>query len=170
MNKTQAAAPTPWDSVRHDHYTFEFAMTHLRRYQPRVLFLSFGETDDWAHGGNYEQTLKALQRNDRQFKELWNYLQSTPQYKGKTSIILTEDHGRGATPLNWTDHGDKVPEAQYIWMAFVSPDSALRGEWKNAETIYQNQVAATLSRWLKFDYAEQNAAAGKPIAQVLAGK
>ncbi len=28
MNKTQSAAATPWDSVRHDHYTFEFAMAH----------------------------------------------------------------------------------------------------------------------------------------------
>ncbi|NOT58848.1 MAG: hypothetical protein HOP19_01350 [Acidobacteria bacterium] len=170
MNEDMKGAPSPWDSVRHDHYTFEFAMAHLRRYQPRVLFLSLGETDDWAHGGNYEQTLKALQRNDGQFKALWEYLQSTPQYRGKTSIIFTVDHGRGPTPLNWMDHGEKVPEAQYIWMAFVSPDSALRGEWKNAETIYQNQVAATLSKWLKFDYAEQNANAGKPIAQLFGGK
>ena len=170
MNKTQSAAPTPWGDVRHDHYTFEFAMAHLRRYQPRVLFLSLGETDDWAHDGKYDQTLKALQRNDGQFKQLWEYLQSTPQYKGKTSIIFTVDHGRGPTPLNWTDHGEKVPEAQYIWMAFVSPESALRGEWKNAETIYQNQVAATLSKWMKFNYSEQNANAGKPIAQVFAGK
>src|SRR6266508_6581022 len=46
---------------------------------------------------------------------------------------------RGATPKDWTDHGDKVPEAQHIWMAFISPDSPLRGEWRDRETIYQNQ-------------------------------
>ena len=79
---------------------------------------------------------------------------------------MTQRHGRGNTITDWTDHGEKIPEAQYIWMAFVSPDSSLRGEWKNAETIYQNQAAATLCRWLKIDYSENNPQAGKAIAAI----
>jgi hypothetical protein len=42
----------------------------------------------------------------------------------------------------------------------------LRGEWKNTETIYQNQIAATLSRFLKVDYSENNPQAGKPIERL----
>jgi len=126
----------------------KFALAHLQKFKPRVLHIALGETDDWAHGGNYERTVEALRYNDQQLRELWTYLQSTPKYKGKTSILITVDHGRGNTIKDWTDHGEKVPEAQYIWMAFISPDSPLRGEWKNAETIYQNQAAATLCRWL----------------------
>ena len=110
--------------------------------------------------------LGSFARNDQQLKELWDYLQRTPQYKDKTSIIITVDHGRGNTIKDWTDHGEKVPEAQYIWMAFISPDIALRGEWRNTETIYQNQVAATLCRLLKLDYSENNPQAGKPIARL----
>ncbi|HKQ75066.1 MAG TPA: alkaline phosphatase family protein [Blastocatellia bacterium] len=166
LGRLQIEAPTPWDSVRHDYYTFRFTMAHLKSYQPRVLYLSLGETDDWAHDGRYDKTLEALERSDRYLRELWEYLQSSERYKGKTSIIITVDHGRGAAPQDWRDHGEKVPEAQYIWMAFISPDSALRGEWKSAETIYQNQVAATLCRFLNQDYAENNPSAGKPIERL----
>jgi len=95
----------------------------------------------------------------------WRFV--SERYKGKTSIIITVDHGRGSTPQDWTDHGEKVPEAQYIWMAFISPDSALRGEWRNTETIYQNQVAATLCRFLNQNYVENNPSAGKPIGAPL---
>jgi hypothetical protein len=163
LSRLQSQAPTPWDSVRHDYYTFRFAMAHLKSYQPRVLYISLGETDDWAHDGRYDKTLDALERADGYLRELWYYLQSNNRYRGKTSIIITVDHGRGATPQDWTDHGEKVPEAQYIWMAFISPDSTLRGEWKDRETIYQNQIAATLCGLLNQDYAENNPSAGKPI-------
>lgn len=166
LSRLQFETLSPWDSVRYDYYTFRFAMAHLKSYQPRVLYLSLGETDDWAHDGNYQRTLQALERTDKQLRELWEYLQSNDQYNGKTTILMTVDHGRGNSPQDWTDHGQKVPEAQYIWMAIISPDNQLRGEWKNAETIYQNQVAATLCRFLELDYSENNQHAGKPIARL----
>ncbi|HEX4949015.1 MAG TPA: phosphoglyceromutase [Blastocatellia bacterium] len=161
---------SPWGGVRFDYFTVKFALAHLQKFQPRVMHIALGETDDWAHDGEYAHVLNSFARNDRQLKELWDYLQSMPKYKGKTSLLITVDHGRGNTIKDWTDHGEKVPEAQYIWMAFVSPESSLRGEWKNAETIYQNQAAATLCRWLNLDYSENNPNAGKPIARVTNGK
>jgi hypothetical protein len=166
LSKLQNEKLSPWGGVRFDYFTFRFAMEHIKTYKPRVLHLALGETDDWAHGGEYAHVLAALERNDRQLKELWDYLQSTPRYKGKTSILITVDHGRGNTINDWTGHGEKIPEAQYIWMAFLSPGSSLRGEWKNTETIYQNQVAATLCHWLNLDYSENNPQAGKPIAAI----
>ncbi len=169
LSKLQNEKLSPWDSVRFDYFTFRFAMEHLKTYQPRVMHIAMGETDDWAHAGDYTHTLDSFHRNDQQFKELWDYLQTAPKYKGKTSVIITIDHGRGNTIKDWTDHGEKVPEAQYIWMAFISPDVQLRGEWKNAETIYQNQAAATLCRFLNVDYSENNPQAGKPIARLFGG-
>lgn len=167
LNIAQVEAPTPWDSVRHDFYTFRFAMAHLKKFHPRVLHIGLGEIDDWAHNKRYDLMIETFRRNDAFFKELWEFLESDRQYKGKTTIIITTDHGRGATEKNWNDHGEKVPEARHIWMAFISPDTNLRGEWKDSKTIYQNQIAATFCQYLGFDYAEQNPKAGKPIAEVL---
>src|SRR5262245_13996548 len=170
LSKLQNEKLSPWESGRFDYFTFRFAMAHLKTYQPRVLYIALGETDDWAHGGDYARVLNSLEINDRQLKELWDYLQGSPQYKDKTSIIITVDHGRGNSVEDWTDHGEKVPEAQYIWMAFISPEVRLRGEWGNTETIYQNQVAATLCRFLSIDYSENNPQAGMPITRLFGYK
>lgn len=169
LSELQNEKLSPWDSVRFDYFTFRFAMEHLKTYQPRVMHIALGETDDWAHSGDYAHTISSFNKNDQQLKELWEYLQNSPKYRSKTSIIITIDHGRGNTIKDWTDHGEKVPEAQYIWTAFVSPDVEMRGEWKDTETIYQNQVAATLCRFLNLDYSENNPRAGKPIARLFGG-
>ncbi|MBL8167538.1 MAG: phosphoglyceromutase [Acidobacteria bacterium] len=166
FSKLQNERLSPWDSVRFDYFTVHFALEHLKKYQPRVMHIALGETDDWAHGGEYAHVLNSFTQNDQQIKQIWEFLQSSPKYKGKTSIIFTTDHGRGKTIRDWTDHGEKVPEAQNIWMAFISPEVSLRGEWKNADTIYQNQVAATLCRFLNVDYSENNPQAGKPVAKL----
>ncbi|MEJ7617399.1 MAG: hypothetical protein WKF30_10670 [Pyrinomonadaceae bacterium] len=166
LNDLQFETITPWDSVRHDAYTFRFAMAHLRTYQPRVFYLSLGETDDWAHERRYDRTLEALERTDNYLRQLWEWLQSNSQYKGKTTIMITVDHGRGQTSADWHDHGEKVEGAQYTWLAILSPDVSLpRGELSQTQTIYQNQIAATLCRFLGLDYSEHNAAAGKHIAK-----
>ncbi len=169
LSELQKEQLSPWDSVRFDYFTFRFAMEHLKTFEPRVMHIALGETDDWAHAGDYTHTIESFHKNDRQLKELWEYLQSSPKYRGRTSIIITIDHGRGNTIRDWTDHGEKVPEAQFIWMALISPDVQLRGEWKNTETIYQNQVAATLCRFLNLGYNENNPKAGKPIARLFGG-
>jgi hypothetical protein len=165
LNRLQRETVTPWDSVRHDVYTFRFAMAHLKTYKPRVLYLSLGETDDWAHDGRYDRVLQALERTDAYLRELWEFLENDDQYKGRTTIIVTVDHGRGST-RQWRDHGKKVSDARYIWLAVISPDSPLRGEWRDTETVYQNQVAATMCRFIGVDYREHNPEAGKPIARL----
>lgn len=166
LNKAQTEAPTPWDSVRHDYYTFRFALAHLKKFHPRVLHIGFGETDDWAHDKRYDMVIDALHRTDDYLRQLWLFLQTDKQYANKTSIIITVDHGRGITEKDWFSHGEDIAEARNIWMAFISPDSNLRGEWYNSETIYQNQIAATLAKYLNFDYSEQNKKAGKPIEKL----
>jgi len=166
LSKAQFQALTPWAEVRHDFYTAKLALAHLKTSHPRVMHIGFGETDDWAHAKNYERVLDSFNLADGFIKEIFEFVQSDPQYRDKTTIIITTDHGRGNTANNWMNHWVGVPEATYIWMAFVSPDVKLRGEWQDADTIYQNQIAATMCRFLNLDYSEQNPNAGKPIERL----
>ena len=168
--RLQSQVLAPWPSVRHDYFTFKIALAHMKQFQTRAIHIGFDETDDYAHDRNYERVLDSLHMTDNWLKELWKFLQSDLRYRGNTSIIITTDHGRGRTIKDWSDHGEDVPEAQYIWMAFISPDSRLRGEWQNTETIYQDQIAATLCRFLNLNYSEKNPEAGKPVLQVFDGK
>ncbi len=168
--RLQSQVLAPWPSVRHDYFTFKIALAHMKQFQTRAIHIGFDETDDYAHDRNYERVLDSLHMIDSWLRELWGFLQSDPRYSGKTSVIITTDHGRGRTIKDWSDHGEDVPEAQHIWMAFISPDSRLRGEWQNTETIYQDQIAATLCRFLNLNYSEQNPEAGKPVTRVFADK
>jgi hypothetical protein len=168
LNKAQFQALTPWEKVRHDFYTFKLALAHIKTYHPRVVHIGFGETDDWAHAKNYARVLDSFNLADGFIGELWQFLQSDPRYRDKTTIIITTDHGRGGTANNWMNHWVGTPEATYIWMAFISPDVKLRGEWQDADTVYQAQIAATMCRFLNVDYSEQNPNAGKPIERLFA--
>lgn len=163
LGRLQLETPTPWNSVRHDLYTFELAMAHLRTARPRVLYLALGETDDWAHDRRYDRVLEAYARTDAYLRELWTWLQSDAGYRGRTHILLTTDHGRGRTPDDWSRHGAKVQGAQDVWMAFVSPRLSRRGEWRDHPALSTNQAAATMAEWMGLDWTAARPAAGRPV-------
>jgi hypothetical protein len=163
LSRLQMETPTPWNSVRHDAYTFRFAMDHLRRERSRVVYLAFGETDDWAHDGRYDRVLETYERTDSYLKELWTWIQADPEYRDQTHILITTDHGRGRTVADWRNHGAKVEGAQHVWIAFVSPAMKARGEWRDHPPLATNQVAATLAGWMGVDWLTLRPAAGAPI-------
>ena len=145
LNELQAEILSPWDFVRPDAFTFRLGMAYLKTHRPRVMYLAFDETDDWAHDGKYDLLLESYARTDRYLRELWEWIESDAQYRGKTTLIVTTDHGRGNTRADWRSHGKNIEGVQDIWIAFVSPDSPLRGEWRAAEPVFQNQIAATVA-------------------------
>lgn len=163
LNALQAEAVTPWDGTRSDAFTFRLAMKHLAIARPRVLYIAFDETDDWAHDGRYERVLDAFARTDGYLRELWTWLQSQSDYRGRTHLLITTDHGRGHTARDWRDHGAKVNGANEVWIAFVSPRMAQRGAWRNHPPLSTNQIAATLARWAGIDWNATHPNAGRPI-------
>lgn len=166
LNQLQDEIRGPWGSVRFDAFTHHYAMEELKKNKPKVLFISYGETDDYAHGGRYDQYLFSARQTDAYIAEVWNYLQSDPQYKDKTTLIITTDHGRGTNPKStWKGHGSNIPDAGEIWIAVIGPDSSALGEVKRPGQLYQNQVARTLARALGVDY--QQPKAGEVIAGAL---
>lgn len=167
LNDLMFETAPPWDGVRHDVYTLRFALDYLRRATPRVLYIAFDETDEWAHGGRYDRVLDSLHRTDGYLREIWDTLQQHPSYRGRTSLVVTVDHGRGKTDHDWRNHGSKVPGADEIWFAIASPDVQNRGEWHDHPPLFQNQIAATLAAFLGFDYREQNPEAGEALQKHL---
>jgi hypothetical protein len=163
LSAIQDQTMTPWENVRHDAYTFRFAMDYLKRAHPRVLYIAFDETDDWAHDNKYDHVLETLHREDGYLKELWEALQADAQYRDKTMLIVTADHGRGRTATDWQKHGKDVPGADEIWLAIASPDRTRRGEWRDHPPLSQNQIAATIAAALGLDYREQNPHAGVAV-------
>ncbi len=162
LNELQTQARTPWDGIRHDAFTFRLAMRHLALARPRVLYIAFDETDDWAHDGRYDRVLDAYARIDDELRQLWTWLQEQPEYRGRTHLLITTDHGRGHTPAGWRNHGAKTEGSQDVWIAFVSPRMARRGVWTSG-TLSTSQIAATVASWMGVDWNADHPAAGRPI-------
>jgi hypothetical protein len=167
LNQLKADGPRVWSDEAFDAPTFYTALEYLKIHQPRVLYLSLGETDDWAHDGNYPEYLNAAHRADEILKRLWEAAQSMPQYKGRTTLIFSPDHGRGTGTIDWTGHGRKIADSKNIWMAFIGPDTEALGERSRIPEVTQNQIAATLAALLGQDYNKDVSKAGAPIADVL---
>ena len=85
LSRLQSEALTPWDSVRHDYVTLQMALDHLRREKPRMIYISLGETDDWAHDRRYDRVLAAIQYFDQAIRQVYEFVESSPEYRGKTS-------------------------------------------------------------------------------------
>jgi hypothetical protein len=163
LSRLQFETRTPWNSVRHDVYTFRLALAHMAAAKPRVLYLALGETDDWAHDGRYDRVLESLARTDEYLRELWSWLQAQSAYRGRTHILITTDHGRGRTAGDWRNHGAKVDGAQDVWMAFISPAMARRGEWRDHPPLHTSQAAATMAAWMGLDWNALRPSAGRPV-------
>ena len=147
-----------WDALMHTAM-----MDYLDTRKPRVLFIGYGETDEWAHGGRYDMYLRSAQQVDAFLAELWAKVQSDPQYRDRTTVIVTTDHGRGYG-AKWSDHGEDVVGAENIWMAVLGPDTPALGVRRNIPVVRQAQVAATIAALLGEDWqrAEPRAAAALP--------
>ena len=156
-------SPRVWADESFDAPTFHTALEYLKLRKPRVLFLSLGETDDWAHAGNYGEYLLSARRFDSDLAELWNDVQSMPEYRGNTTLIVLTDHGRGGGPDDWKSHGQKIPDSKNIWIAMLGPGIPAHGVEHNATPVTQSQVAATVARLLGQNWNAAEPQAGQPL-------
>jgi hypothetical protein len=168
LNRLKAELVHPWPGEPSDAVTFYSALEFIKANQPRAFWLTFGETDEFAHAGRYDHYLDAARRTDGFLQTLWSTLQSMNPYRGKTTLIVVVDHGRGFAPQEWRDHGAKIKGADNIWIAIIGPDTPALGERANSGPHTQSQIAATVAAALGEDYAADQPRAAKPILEALA--
>lgn len=161
VNKMLSDSYRPWGEAEClDVFTHHAALEYLRMKKPKVLYIAYGETDEWAHSGQYRSYLDAGRQVDAWIKDIWNFIQNDPQYKNKTTLLVTTDHGRGHfIKEEWTSHNNKIQGANEIWFAAIGPDSPVRGELKSEMQLYQQQFAQTIAGLLGYTYK-----ASHPIA------
>lgn len=182
LNEVSAEAPKLWPTVRPDFLTNGYAMEALKTHRPRVIYIALGETDDFAHDGNYDRYIDAAHRNDLMLSRLWKWLQSDDDYRDSTTLIVTTDHGRGDTPDTWPRHSRPDDAARNgeesainenmgsdeIWLAAIGPGirstGLLAGHWK------QSQIAATALAVLKVDPGRHIPEADPPIKELAASE
>ncbi len=150
-----------------DSFLYEVVKDRLRDHRPRVLFVGFGDTDNWAHAGRYDALLETIHNVDYFIGRLWAQMQAIPQYRGKTTFIITTDHGRGSGPVDWKEHGVEQKGSENVWIAVLGPDTPAFGERRDSAPVTQAQIAATVAALLGRDYRAAEPRAAPPITDVL---
>lgn len=164
LNVVQDEIPRQWRTVRYDALTYHQGMEFIKKHKPRVFYFAFGETDDWAHDKRYDNVLEAAHRVDKYLKELWQFVSSDSQYSGKTSFIITSDHGRGSSDTeNWANHSREIPGSEHIWVAVFGPDSPKKGELSQTPMVHAKDIAATMAKLLGLDFRTVASGCGQPI-------
>ena len=167
MNELYRTTTQLEDTDVYDSFLQIPLMDSFARAQPRVLFVGYGETDNWGHMGRYDLLLHAAHSFDHYVEQLWTALQRMPAYRDQTTFILTADHGRGSGPIEWKEHGVAEKGSENIWIAVMGPDTAPLGERTHSHEIHQAQIAATIAALLGKDYRQAEPAAEPAIEEVL---
>ncbi len=162
---TREFSDMPWDGLLQ-----ETLLGYVAAKKPRLLFVGYGETDEWAHNGRYDLVLQSAHNVDAYIRELWTAMQAMPEYKDQTTFLITTDHGRGDGPEFWKHHDWNVDGAENMWIAVLGPDTPPLGERRNAARVTQGQIAATAAALLGRDWRAQNPKAAPPLAEAIGKK
>lgn len=145
LNELQQKVPSPWSSVRLDAFTHHYALEEMKKSHPKLIYIAYGETDDFAHDGDYGAYLKSAHTTDMFIKELWDFTQSDSIYRDNTLFLVTTDHGRGTKPLEkWKGHGADVKGAGSVWLVAFGKGVMAKGEVKTNEQLFSDQIAPTV--------------------------
>ena len=106
---------------RTDSITFLKVMESLNQKKPKLLLVNFREPDYSGHTGNWNAYIQGIQQTDEYAFQIWNYINNDPYYKGKTTFIFTNDHGRHLGN-GFQHHGDDCEGCKHIFLYAQSPD------------------------------------------------
>jgi hypothetical protein len=185
LNRLEGDIPSPWANVRLDAFTHHFALSYIKNNHPRIVYIAYGETDDFAHDAKYDEYVVAANRTDRFIGELWQLIQSDEFYKDSTALFITVDHGRGEEPEEtWKDHaskrsmarnperlsryGEGIVGSEAVWMAAMGPGIPAHGSVTTDNgCLTSNRIAATVLQFLGEDYRLFNPQMGSPMEEFL---
>ena len=152
-----------WLDYRPDRYTGALALQYVAAERPRFMFIGLGDTDEYAHRGNYRGYVDALKAADCFVGRLMDTLATLDDYGAETTVIVTTDHGRAA---GFTGHGGDAPESRRVWMFVAGGAVPALGFADTDRVVRLADIAPTIRRWMGVP-ADGSAAAGRPLAELL---
>lgn len=105
------------DSLTHELFKSEC----LGINPPIISMVSYREPDSYAHTQDYEAYVNAITQTDTYINEIWNIIQSHTQMSGRTTLMITNDHGRHDDPNFW-DHGGGTESEIHVLFVAIGPN------------------------------------------------
>ena len=108
-----------------DELSLYVAQRIMQETAPSLLWLTLHDIDV-AHTGAFSLYVDAIRRSDRICADLWQMIQSNPEYKDRTSLLILPDFGRdsdqdaGGNGFQHHRTGDAL--SRTTWMLALGPD------------------------------------------------
>jgi len=151
-------APTSGDEL-----TFFIAREVMREFAPRLMLVNFWDMDV-AHWGSYSLYLQAITKTDRLTGMLWDEIQSNPNYKDRTTLLILPELGRDGdinAANGFLNHRSGDPSCRNMWLLAMGA-GVTSGEVERP--VFHVDVAATAAELLGFKAHEIT---GRPIQEIL---
>jgi len=133
-------------SQYNDTITWKNLQATIKAFHPKLTITNFSGVDYWGHMGDWEQYTGSIKFADSVIYKFWTDIQSDPVYKDKTTLIVTNDHGRHLT--NWMDHGCSCDGCRHIMLFMIGPD--IQPALIDSSRRSQVDIAPTVAELLDF--------------------
>lgn len=109
---------------RDDAITFERVKNVISTHHPRFLLINFREPDSSGHAKDWERYLKHIGITDSYAGAVWEHIQADPVMKDRTTLFITNDHGRhlDGHKDGFISHGDECAGCRKIELLAIGPD------------------------------------------------
>jgi hypothetical protein len=136
----------------------------MRQEAPSFLWITMHDIDI-AHAGAYSLYIEGIRRTDRLCAEVWNLIQSEPEYAGRTTLFILPDFGRdsdedaGGNGFQHHRTGDAL--SRTTWMMALG--AGVREGVVFDRPLDSTDLVPTLGAMLNFS---PSLAQGKPIPEL----
>jgi hypothetical protein len=137
----------------------------MKKESPSLVWLTMHDIDI-AHSGAYSLYIDAIRRTDRLCAELWQAVQSEPEYVGNTTMLILPDFGRDgdgdAGGNGFQHHRTGDPASRTTWMMAL-------GAGARPGVVYDSPVQSidlvpSIGGMMGFTAAQSQ---GRPIRELL---
>jgi len=119
-------------------------------FQPQLLWVYLSDVDHGGHSGIWDDYVNAIANADQIIGNLWAKIQSDPHYANKTTMFVTNDHGRhDAQHGGFKGHGDGCPGCRQIQLLAVGPE--IKSNYVSSQYRTIPDMAVTASFLLGID-------------------
>ncbi len=145
-----------------DELTFFMTKEIMSRFSPSLILVNFWDIDI-AHYGSYSLYLQAIRRTDRLVYELWQHIQSLPDYRERTTLLVIPEVGRDADihGNGFANHRSGDEACRRVWLLAVGA-GVPRGA-ASERPIRHVDIAPTVAEILGFKIP---GCEGKPLREL----
>jgi hypothetical protein len=101
-----------------DELTFLMTREIMRKFSPRILVVAFSDVEA-AHFGTFALHLSGIRTADRLIFQLWQEIETNPDYSGKTTLVVLPEFGRdpdGSSTNGFFNHRANADSTRDTWM------------------------------------------------------